>query len=283
MRKVFIIVLMIMALNFVVLGDDEGFKKQEKIQVKVYYNLANLEVLSYEGQLEFLDSSAKEVMPVNKWGVPQAVVTHKLYSNTNTAEIIFTASSTKTEKSVDFEALVRLTKATLKKWCSQIQIIAESKEQSAMKNLEKALKYQKEQHQLKIRTAELETKMTHAKSKLADSEKSLNTLYDEIAKTKSTIKELREKIEEVEDASQMKLFLEQAELKLIEDLESLEEIKTKVYQFKEVISGINDELEELSVYNPLSAEYLSKLAEKTMLMNKTPEMINKLGNADNLE
>ena len=145
MRKVFIIVLMIMVLNFVVLGDDEGFQKQEKIQVKVYYNLANLDVMSYQGQLEFLDSSAKEVMPVNKWDVPQAVVTHKLYSNTNTAEIIFTASSTKTEKSVDSKALASLSKATLKKWCTQILIIAESKEQSAKKNLAKALKYQKEQ------------------------------------------------------------------------------------------------------------------------------------------
>ena len=283
MRKALMVLLIILAMNLTGFGDDEGFRNQENIEIKVFYNLANPEILSYEGQLEFLDSSAKETMPVNKWDVPCAVVTHKIYSNTNTAEIVFTAASMKTEKSVDSEGLVRLAKETLSHWCKQILIIAESKEQSAKKNLAKALKYQKEQKLLKNRIAELENKIKPAKAKLSEFEKSINALYNENTKTKSTIKEIRKKIENAEDASQLRLFLEQAELKLIENLASLEELKSLIFHVKELLSGINDLLEELPVYNPLSAEYLSKLAEKTMLLDKTPEMIKKLGDAEKLK
>ena len=73
MRRAFMVLLIIITLNTLIYGDEKGFNSSKIVEIKVYYNLANVEVLSYEGQLEFLSKSAREILPLNKCDISSQI------------------------------------------------------------------------------------------------------------------------------------------------------------------------------------------------------------------
>ena len=282
MRKALFVFVCIAMLNTFIFADDNGFKPADKVELKVYFNLAHIDIMSYEGQLEFLNASAKESVPMNKWDVPVAVETHKLFKETSTVEIVFTASNLKVEETVNETELIELANKILENWRNKIKIIAEAKAYVAQSNLDKAREYQKKQEAIKRSTDELNLKIKHAQEKMLEQSDLIDTKNSEIDEIKKTIKDLRTKIHELGEAPQLSKFLEKDELRLVTEVENLDKLKAKEQTYKDRISKFNLEIDNLPLYNPLSEAYMAELAEKAMILNWKPEIIANLGDANKL-